>query len=131
VSYRKDVLKLYFTDTYVVPFDENNGFIKISHLGVIGYVCDTNFTDTDASVTCRGLGYDTGIGFCCYSWWREENLLTPMWIANVTCKGDEASLLDCEHSGYGNHYWTDCNYRHVAGAVCYMTDDEYGESDIS
>ncbi|XP_025076892.1 scavenger receptor cysteine-rich type 1 protein M160-like [Pomacea canaliculata] len=57
-----------------------------------GLVCDDNFTDREASVVCRDLGYPYGIHLCC-SVFGYKSL--PIVRSGVRCTGSEALFNDC------------------------------------
>ncbi len=42
---------------------------------------------------------------------------TPFWLQNVDCKGDEATLAACAHSGYGAV--RGCRSNTAAAVLCY------------
>ena len=77
------------------------GRVEICFEELWGTVCDQFWSQTDASVTCRQLGFSfqdavtmsasafgTGTG--------------PVWIADVLCSGSETLLVNCANSGVGN-----------------------------
>eukprot|EP00118_Oscarella_pearsei_P008304 m.41948 g.41948 ORF g.41948 m.41948 type:complete len:684 (+) comp33309_c0_seq1:56-2107(+) len=80
-----------------------------------GTVCDDRWDYLDANVVCRQLGYQraqyvyqashfgAGSGF--------------IFMDEVHCTGEEASLLDCEFDGWKKH---NCNHREDAGVRCYV-----------
>ena len=39
----------------------------------------------------------------------------PIWLDDLQCRGNEASLTDCSHRGLGNH---SCAHRQDAGVIC-------------
>ncbi|PVD37784.1 hypothetical protein C0Q70_00385 [Pomacea canaliculata] len=65
-----------------------------------GLVCDDNFTDREASVACRDLGYPYGIHLCCSAF---EYKSLPFVRSGVRCTGSEALFSDC-------YYDTRINY---------------------
>ncbi|XP_063962816.1 deleted in malignant brain tumors 1 protein-like isoform X2 [Lytechinus pictus] len=85
------------------------GFVRIFLNGRWGTVCDDNWDNTDATVVCQQLGYDSGKAII-----NNNPLLrptsinyfsdsVPIWFNNVNCAGGEGALYDCTHSGLGNH----------------------------
>ncbi|PVD37785.1 hypothetical protein C0Q70_00386 [Pomacea canaliculata] len=57
-----------------------------------GLVCDDNFTDREASVACRDLGYPYGIHLCCSAFGYKS---LPIVRSGVRCTGTEALFSDC------------------------------------
>ncbi|KAK3097126.1 hypothetical protein FSP39_006614 [Pinctada imbricata] len=74
-------------------------------------VCDENFDDIDAKVTCRSLGYVDGKAQCCSALgtWVTNR---PIGITNVTCTGEERQLKHC------NLQNGECGTNHYVTVVC-------------
>lgn len=60
--------------------------------GTWGALCADGFGSREAAVACRQLGYS---GAAAASYTTQVTQLA--WIANVTCQGTEARLVDCPH----------------------------------
>ena len=91
-----------------------------------GSVCDEGWQDQDAEVVCRHQGYSSPfygnnmtihsnvlVYHVCFmfihtvataSYGSEFGIPygTPVVIENVTCTGNESTLLECPNAGYGN-----------------------------
>ncbi|XP_019411077.1 PREDICTED: neurotrypsin-like [Crocodylus porosus] len=91
----------------------SEGRVEVYYNGDWGTVCDDGWTDLNAQVVCRQLGfsgpaclagegdYAAGLGF--------------ILLDDVGCKGTELSLLDCPHSNWGQH---DCSHTEDVGIRC-------------
>ena len=117
--------------TYVVRFTrqvlrlvggeaDHEGRLEILHDGEWGTICDDYWTDTEADLACRILGYpegsvgDTGRFSAAYFGAGKG----PIWLDNLLCTGSETSLLDCPRQGspaIGEH---NCNHREDQGVRC-------------
>ena len=66
----------------------------MTHYGIQGQICDSDFGDNEAVVACHMAGYDTGLSFCCGSFpgrqWDEV-----MWMGDISCTGSEQTLTEC------------------------------------
>ena len=87
------------------------GRIEIQYNGVWGTICDRSFDINSANVACRSLGFIAALR------------LVPtigsgtgqIWLNNVRCLGNETSLEQCPHDGFGNH---NCNHYLDIGVEC-------------
>ena len=82
--------------------------------GEWGTVCDDSWDDSDAQVVCRQLGYAGGVAFQgpAHSWGTGSG---QIWLDDVRCSGDEASLWECSHPPPGQH---NCGHSEDAGVRC-------------
>ncbi|MCR9203081.1 MAG: scavenger receptor cysteine-rich domain-containing protein [Halobacteriovoraceae bacterium] len=75
----------------------NTTVLEVLHEGEWKPVCDDSFDRSDAEVACRQMGlelvrYSTG-----------QNAGTDdFWLDDLGCNGQEATLSQCRHSGFGN-----------------------------
>ena len=64
-----------------------------------GTICDDYWTDDEADVACRQLGYEQGSvrngGRFLQSHFGAADEGVPIWLDNLLCEGDEAGLMDC------------------------------------
>ena len=90
---------------------EGNVFAKNKN-GKFGPVCDDRWNDTDATVTCKQLGYGNGTATG-NSYFGNVNA-ADFAMDEVGCNGSESILKDC------NHLTThDCGSREGAGVRCF------------
>ncbi|XP_065830989.1 scavenger receptor cysteine-rich domain superfamily protein-like [Oscarella lobularis] len=92
----------------------NEGIIEAQHEGVWGRLCSRGWDLNDAHVACRQLGYYRAVSYNTteLSGHNSETVL----MDKLACNGTEASLADCEFSGWGKH---DClHHRRIATVVC-------------
>ena len=93
--------------------DEHEGRVEIYHSGQWGTVCDDYWSQSDAEVLCRQLGY-TGIATG-YTRAHFGQGADPIWMDNVRCGGDEERLADCAFAGWGVE---NCRHSEDAGVSC-------------
>ena len=90
-----------------------NGRVEIQRSGVYGTICD-NWDINAATVVCRQLGFAGtfifSVGKAFFGQGRG-----PVWLDNVVCTGNETSIEDCKHSGWGVH---NCDHSEDAGVFC-------------
>merc|ERR1712168_395220 len=86
---------------------DNSGRVEVYHEGEWGTVCDDGLIDGStgedgkiydngnkaAQVVCKQLGYSSGVPIKTSESQRGTG---PIWMDEVVCSGEEASLFDCE-----------------------------------
>ena len=115
-----DVYQLHVNITDVYRFhleSEGQGQVKVLHYGVLGRVCSKDWDDNDATVVCRGEGYQNGLAYQ----HSEDNVLQeargPYWLGGFQCTGNETSLLDCPHLNRTS--LDNCTNYDIASVLCY------------
>ena len=91
----------------------NSGRVEVYHNGQWGTVCDHGWDIDDAKVVCRQLGFPNASYAPHVAAYGQGSDL--IWMDDVTCQGDEASLFACTHAGWGVH---NCNHSEDASVVC-------------
>ena len=91
----------------------HEGRVEVLNDGQWGTVCDDAFGITDADVVCSELGYSGASGYYCCAHFGEGT--GDIWLDEVRCTGNEGSIYDCPHNGFGNH---DCRHYEDVGVVC-------------
>ena len=100
------------------------GRLEVLHDGEWGTVCGNqlDFTLSDANVACLSMGFGSakhiapkgslGRGF------------DRVWLNKVDCSGEESSLEECRHPGFGvlNDYWCENHHRDI-GLICHSPQD--------
>uniref|UniRef100_A0A3Q2T3M3 Neurotrypsin n=1 Tax=Fundulus heteroclitus TaxID=8078 RepID=A0A3Q2T3M3_FUNHE len=94
------------------------GRVELFLSGQWGTVCDDGWTDQDAEVVCRQLGYSGVAKARVMAYFGEGT--GPIHVDNVKCNGEERSLADCIKQKPGTH---NCRHSEDAGVIC-----DYGES---
>uniref|UniRef100_A0A3P8TNZ3 Neurotrypsin n=1 Tax=Amphiprion percula TaxID=161767 RepID=A0A3P8TNZ3_AMPPE len=94
------------------------GRVELYLSGQWGTVCDDGWTDHDAEVVCRQLGFSGVAKARVMAYFGEGT--GPIHVDNVRCSGEERSLADCIKQVPGTH---NCRHSEDAGVIC-----DYGES---
>jgi hypothetical protein len=61
-------------------YGPNSGLLEVRHKGVWGTVCNENFSEREAKVFCRMLGYDGNATFDVVDQLRPRKGSWPIWI---------------------------------------------------
>ena len=83
--------------------------------GVWGTICSDGWNVDNAEVVCRTLGFSGASTFFSSSsqYGRGSD---PIWLDNVMCNGNEASLVECTYPGVG--IIEDCTHDKDVGVRC-------------
>ncbi|KXJ06856.1 Neurotrypsin, partial [Exaiptasia diaphana] len=90
------------------------GILQIYHNGVWGTICNNRWSRSNTRIACKQLGYQFALSFKHLGQGPD-----PIWLSDVECNGDEPSLVQCQHRGWGTHY---CDHRDDVGIVCKRND---------
>jgi hypothetical protein len=85
----------------------------VNSLGYLGPICDDNWSQVEAIVVCRQLGFNTGVGT------RNSyygNVPDKFAMGEINCHGDEHTIQHCSYTTSDN-----CKSREGAGVECYGT----------
>ena len=89
------------------------GRVEFLYSGVWGAVCDNRWDLDDTNVVCRQLGYPDAVSAPRNSQFGKGS--AAVWIGEVECTGNENSIVQCSHSGWGV---ANCWHGDVASAIC-------------
>ena len=89
------------------------GRLEVKYNGEWGTVCNKNFKAE--IVVCRELGFADVNNVMPF---RSGPVGGRIWLEDVQCEGNEQSIFDCNHSGWGN---TNCTHQDDVGIVCLGT----------
>ena len=92
---------------------QNYGRVEVFYKGIWGTVCDDGWDINDAQVVCRQLGFRNASSAPQSAKYGQGS--DPIWLDDVGCKGNEASLFDCPHAGWGIE---NCGHHEDASVVC-------------
>lgn len=89
------------------------GRVEVYYRGEWGTICDSKWDITAANIVCKQLGYIRAERPSLRSefgpTWK------PFWMDYVRCRGNETSLFNCAHNGWGV---SQCSHLNEAGVVC-------------
>ena len=97
----------------LVNGEASYGRVEVYYSEQWGTVCDDEWDINDANVVCRQLGYSRASGAPRYAKYGQGSGI--IWMDNVRCLGDEASLLHCARNGMG---YEDCGHSDDASVEC-------------
>ncbi|KAL3972513.1 receptor-type tyrosine-protein phosphatase F [Sarotherodon galilaeus] len=98
---------------------DQEGRVEIYYQGQWGTVCDDNWTELNAQVVCRQLGFRGRAEVAPERAYEEGNGL--ILLDEVQCDGTETSLLACTHSQWRQH---DCSHSEDVGVLCHSDTSE-------
>ncbi|KFQ25894.1 Neurotrypsin, partial [Mesitornis unicolor] len=93
--------------------NKKEGRVEIFINGQWGTICDDGWSDKDAAVVCRQLGYKGAARARTMAYFGEGK--GPIHVDNVKCTGNERSLADCIKQDIGMH---NCRHSEDAGVIC-------------
>ena len=94
---------------------ENVGRLEVYYDNKWGTICDDSFNWQDAHVLCKQMGFEKAIRLHYRAGLGQGDEDQPIWIDQINCPNDAASILDCDHNGWGLH---NCKHREDAGVRC-------------
>uniref|UniRef100_A0ABM5GJI9 Neurotrypsin n=2 Tax=Pogona vitticeps TaxID=103695 RepID=A0ABM5GJI9_9SAUR len=104
--------------------NKKEGRVEIFINGQWGTICDDGWSDKDAVVVCRQLGYKGPARARTMAYFGEGK--GPIHVDNVKCTGNERSLADCIKQDIGKH---NCRHSEDAGVICdYLSKKTSGNS---
>ena len=100
---------------------DSAGRVEVYYGGKWGTVCDDHPIDgysghtnnNAANVICQMLGFKYGEAKNEAFFGRGSG---KIWLDDVNCSGDEKSLSDCRHRGWGSN---DCTHDEDLGVICH------------
>ena len=87
--------------------------MEIFYNGNWGTVCDDYWDRNDARVVCRQLGFPDAVSAPHSA--RFGSGSGKIWLDDVRCLGNESSIVNCSHNGWGSH---NCGHSEDASVIC-------------
>ncbi|XP_033749618.1 deleted in malignant brain tumors 1 protein-like isoform X1 [Pecten maximus] len=81
-------------DVKIIPAGDFPATVLVEKHGINGTICADGWTETDAMVVCRQMGYRGGAMFGS----RYYSSRTPIWMSNVNCLGNETNINQCPYN---------------------------------
>ena len=91
----------------------SSGRVEVFYNGTWGTICDDWWDLQDANVVCRQLGYDGALSAPRQAAFGRGT--GQIWLDDVGCFGNEKSISQCGHQGWGIE---NCAHGEDAGVVC-------------
>lgn len=89
--------------------DKFSGRVEIYHGGQWGTICNKDFDVKEARVVCSMLGLTGGTPY------NAPGGRGVIWMDYLQCNGQEVSLTECPHNGWGI---IDCSHSDDVGVHC-------------
>ena len=93
------------------------GRVEIFYQGQWGTICDDLWDIQDANVVCRQLGFTAAVS-ALSAGDRFPVGVGEILLDDLECSGDESSLTDCTHAGWGTD---NCGHSEDAAVICSTT----------
>ncbi|NXS46552.1 C163A protein, partial [Balaeniceps rex] len=90
-----------------------SGRVEVKHDEQWGTVCDGDWTIEDAEVVCKQLQCGSAVQALNQAPFGEGS--GPTWLYRVDCRGDESTLWNCSHTGWGAFT---CPHYFDTGVIC-------------
>ncbi|KAM6293657.1 antigen WC1.1-like [Porphyrio hochstetteri] len=90
-----------------------SGRVEVKHKEQWGTVCDGDWTIEDAEVVCKQLRCGSAVQALNRAPFGEGS--GPTWLYRVDCRGDESTLWNCSHTGWGAFT---CPHYFDTGVIC-------------
>ncbi|NXI68520.1 C163A protein, partial [Anseranas semipalmata] len=90
-----------------------SGRVEVKHEEQWGTVCDGDWNIEDAGVVCKQVGCGSAVQALNRAPFGEGS--GPTWLYRVDCRGDESTLWDCSHTGWGAFT---CPHYFDVGVIC-------------
>uniref|UniRef100_A0A3P9CX36 SRCR domain-containing protein n=1 Tax=Maylandia zebra TaxID=106582 RepID=A0A3P9CX36_9CICH len=90
-----------------------SGRVEVYHSKSWGTVCDDGWDLNDAEVVCRQINCGSALQAPRSAHFGAGT--GQIWLDHVTCSGNENSLAECQHSGFGSNR---CEHGQDAAVIC-------------
>ena len=91
----------------------SSGRVEVFYNGKWGTICDDSWDLQDADVVCHQLGFNGALSAPRDAAFGQGT--GQIWLDHVNCFGNEKSISQCSHQGWGVK---NCWHSEDAGVVC-------------